>query len=50
MKPTRSIWQSCNILVGMATGELNFERGGVVGGGGRYVQALDLSPGFGDFR
>ncbi|MEA3325333.1 MAG: hypothetical protein U9Q37_09430 [Euryarchaeota archaeon] len=28
MKPARSIRQSCNILVGTATDELNFERGG----------------------
>ncbi len=49
MKLTRLIWQSCNILVGLAIDELNFERGGEVDGMGRYVQALDLSPGFGDF-
>ena len=34
----------------MATDELNFERGGDADGRGRYVQALDLSQGFGDLR
>ena len=30
MEPTRSIRQSCNILVGVATDELNLERNGKV--------------------
>jgi len=49
MKLTRSIWQSCNILVGNVTDELNFKRNAKVDGGGRYVPALDLSPGFDDW-
>ena len=32
MKPTRSVRQSCNILVGMATDELNLERNGKMSG------------------
>jgi len=32
MEPTRSIRQSCNILVGMATDELNLERNGKMNG------------------
>ena len=40
MKLTRLIWWSCNILVGMAIDELNFERGGEADGRGRYVPAL----------
>ena len=45
MKLTRSIWQSCNILVGMATGELNFERGGEVDGGGSLCAGSGLKFG-----
>ena len=32
MEPIRSIRQSCNTIVGMATDELNLERGGKVDG------------------
>ena len=32
MKLTRSIWQSCSTIVGMATDERNFERDGEVNG------------------
>jgi hypothetical protein len=32
MEPTRSIRQSCNILVGMATDELNLDRNGKMDG------------------
>jgi hypothetical protein len=34
MKPMRSIWQSCSIIVGIATDEQNIERDGEVNGTG----------------
>ena len=34
MKLVRSIWQSCDIIVGMATDELDLERNGKVNGMG----------------
>ena len=40
MKPMRSIWQSCNIIVGMATDELNLERNGKMNGMGLRLHRL----------
>ena len=45
MKLTRSIWQSCNILVGMATDELDLEHNGKMNGMGCYITGYGLKSG-----
>jgi hypothetical protein len=45
MKLTRSTWQSYNILVGMATDELNLERNGKVSGRKSLCTGLGLKSG-----
>jgi hypothetical protein len=45
MKLTRSIWQSCNILVGMVTDELNLEHNGKMSGRKSLCTGLGLKSG-----
>lgn len=45
MKPMRSIWQSCTIILGMAADELNLGRDGEVDGRGSLYTAPVLKCG-----
>ena len=45
MKLTRSIWQFYNIIVGMATDELNLERNGKMNGMKSLCTGLGLKSG-----
>ena len=45
MKLVRSIWQSCSIIVGIATDELNLERNGKMNGMKSLCTGLGLKSG-----
>lgn len=45
MKLTRSIRQACNILVGVATDELDLEHNGKLNGMGCYITGSGLKSG-----
>ena len=45
MKPMRLIWQSCNVIVGMAADELNLGRNGKVNGMGLLCIGSGLKSG-----